>query len=291
MRAARIVLALLLVAPTASATPDDPRPGSISSESRFARDGVEYRIRAEKFPATVQYGTAIRIAYRVWRDGTFLHPEAPDGGRRVAPVHGSEQTSSIDLTLFPDAAQPVGWLIRCGYGSGNPSSDLAMVVLPKKDGYREVAWEWKSFCGWTVVHGGVRTEVWTCWQDAGTGVGTAGQIFVPERRVLTASRDGASLRLAPLDPDWTRWPDAYSRPGFAGAYVAGLRQRNPALMRAALSLWSPDSSTWAKNFGLPGDVNALRDLIDAVQGIVDAQARVHRLSPLIEFTKLPDDAR
>jgi hypothetical protein len=271
----RMSLAVLFLF-SASARAEEPRSTPNRADSRFSRDGVEYRIRVEKFAGTTAYSPAIRIAYRVWRDGRFLHPEDPNAGRHVAPVFQSEQSTPPDVAPFPDAVAPVGWSIRCGWGSGATTDDLAIVVLPQKETYCEVAWHWKDLDSWTVVRTDETSEIWTLARDEGNA-GTWANVFVPERRVL--SKNGTSLELKALDPDWRTWPEPYSTAFcFPVAFVAGLRQENSALMRAALGLWAPDHQRWCEEFGLPHELRELTELTDAVEALTNARQRIRAVS-------------
>ena len=119
-------------------------------------------------------------------------------------------------------------------------------------------------------------EVWGSTQDWGHG-GTATSIFLPFRLVLDEHGAFVSNR---LEPDRSTWPKLEIAGGPISAFLAGLDQRNPDLMRTAVAEWPEPASLadWCSGFGFPQGREALHEMIDAVETVNGARSRLDELT-------------
>jgi hypothetical protein len=260
-----------------------PPDGPGVHRNAFERGGCRYEIRAVAVDASLGFSSGQRIAYTVRRDGKFVHPNDPDGGRLVGCRYAIHDPLDLYLAPFPDAEQPVGWVMSTGARCGNGFEQRVRLVIPPNpenstsDGYVEATFVAKFGVRFRRTEAGI--EVWSSRQVWGNG-GTSSSVVVPECRLVDGQGD---VRSAPLDPDWRTWGLPEDEPVcFPTVYLAGLFEGNVALMRRALSsLHVPEFSGWCTQFGLPADREGLRELCDAVEARAAADERVRDLAPAL----------
>ncbi len=273
-------LACLAIVPMASANPSDDKPGDKHVfESKIRIDGAVFSLRASVKPVRVDWiNDGWLVHYTVRRGDKFMHPATWEGGRLVGCRYASEDVAGCKPVPFPDAERPVGWLLRVGATCGNTSSGRYRLVTPRPwsrspsdDRWEYVETTFESKFEPTARRVGDRVEIWGVTQDWGNG-GTATSIFVPFRLIVRP--DGSAGR-PPLDPDLSTWP-ALERGGTPMAqFVAGLRSRNPDLMRSAKARWTErPPAAWQDAFGLATDDNTLDRLITGVTAFRRAERRL-----------------
>jgi hypothetical protein len=244
--------------------------------SGFVADGHRHELRVTAREATIRpWLLGQLLLYTVSRDGKFVHPERPDGGRLLGCVRAVGGTEAYLLEPFPDAPAPRGWMLGVGAACGNTSSSLVTLVMPGMDvgepTYFETSFESKFKP--VARRLGDDVEVWSARQWWGRG-GTSSSVFVPECRIVAP--DGR-VRLKVLDADWSRWPVGFRDPGFGALFVAGLEQENPTLMRRALDVFCVEEDAmrdWTTAVGLPAERTLLLQLTDAVGEVARAKARL-----------------
>ena len=238
--------------------------------------GATYTLRTSTREVRLAYDDGCLIHYTVRREGKVLHPRDWEGGRLVGCSYNRCETDRRRVEPFPDAKNPIGWVITVGAWCGNTHGKRHRIVLPpleERGAYRELTI--RSKAGLTLRRTEEGLEIWGADQDWGHG-GTATSIFVPFRYVLN---DRGEDSRPPLPADPKAWPKLEIDSGPMGWFVAGLDTWNPAVMRAALGRWDDleKHARWVRGFGLPTERKQLEALIAAVEDAVRARDRVEQL--------------
>lgn len=227
-------------------------------------DGLRYRIVAKWRPlAPGDSRPAIRIDYSVFREGKFVQQSNVDyaGGSFVGcgPTETPPklQRAEVDKRF-------IGWVV--GVECGKPSVvDFHFVKLhPQDERYEAIPLQATEMP--TFRQKGDVVEMWAVQQIAGSG-GSAASVYVP-RVVGFDGKDKLRVLAAyKLDPDWKAWPPHKNVKGFLSYFVAGLRERNVALMEKALNAepLAKETAEQAKAVGLPATRKGAEELILSVK--------------------------
>jgi hypothetical protein len=269
-----VVGALAFVGPAHAGEP--PADDAATFRSEFEREGVRFTIEGRVRQVTLASGPGELVCYSVRMDGRFVHPERADGGRLIGCRYGERD---VRATLFPDARQPLGWMLSTGSICGNTHSRrVALVTVPRQERggfagtYVETTFDCKRTPLFRPAASGL--EVWAEEQDWGRG-GTSSSIVVPFAWLVP--QVGHPRRL-PLPEDWTLWHPDLDKPHFLSVYVAGRNEGQAGLMRAAVrSLYLPESEPWYAAFGLPTDPERLLKAAQVVELAAQARAELQRL--------------
>jgi hypothetical protein len=246
----------------------------------FERDGIRYELKIAAKEISEAGAPADLVRFRVLRDGVFVPTGRPDGGRLVSYKYAYGEPAEVRVQRLDVGGAGAGWIVgACGSAGNARHWDFAVITL-RDDGdaksrfHSEVHTSAKE---WPVLRDlGRAAELWAFWQDWGRG-GTVSSIYVPYRLAI---EPGAPARRAPLPPDFDAWPGAFEGRSFPGAFVAGMRERSPELMSAALSrLWAVREVDWYAGYGLPRTPAELHEMIELTRRIRDAYRSLDALVP------------
>jgi hypothetical protein len=227
-------------------------------------DGIRYRIVAKWRPlAPGDNSAAIRIDYSVFRDGKFVQQSNVDyaGGTFVAC--GAEEAPP-KLKRAEVDQRFIGWVVGVECGKASVVDFHFVKLHPQDERYEAIPLQATEMP--TFRQKGDVVEMWAVQQIAGSG-GPAASVHVP-RVVGFDGKDKLRVLAAyKLDPDWKAWPPHKSVKGFLSYFVAGLRERNVALMEKALAEepLAKETADQAKAVGLPATRKDAEDLIASVK--------------------------
>jgi hypothetical protein len=227
-------------------------------------DDVRFRIVAKSRPLAPGDGSqAIRIDYSVFRDGKFVSQSNVDyaGGSFVGCGAEGEapklQKAEVDKRF-------IGWVVGLDCAKPRTVSFHFVKLHPKDERYEAIPLQATEMP--TFRQKGDVVEMWAVQEIAGSG-GPAASVYVPRVVGFDGKDKLKVLADYKLDANWKAWPPHKDVRGFLSYFVAGLRERNVALMERALKEepLAKETADRAKAVGLPTTRKDAEDLIASIK--------------------------
>ena len=242
--------------------------GTVKDTDQFTSGKDSYKIVAQISDVKGIYAGGVKVAYSVFKNAKFMHPDAVVGGTLIGCHYGTKPPDVVLKRIVVDKKN-LGWFVQVLGICGNTTSLKNHLVVPNLSSTSPAAdqkyavTEFISKYQPLVRMGNKKYEIWYTYQEWGNA-GTAGSFFVPQVKGVDIGSWRLTSVKTPVNPK--DWPKLKHIDYFPSMFVAGMNDNNTDMMQYAVDkLFKTSEAETYRWVGLPDTKKKALALIEVMR--------------------------